>query len=80
MDKAYKSILIATIIALVGYFAAGLVFEEIQARLIGSVIFLVAMWTNEALHLGVVSLLPIILFPALDILPINSTTINYSKN
>jgi len=80
MNSSYKNILISVILALIGYFGAGYNFEEIQARLIGVVIFLVAMWTNEALPLGVVSLLPIILFPALDILSTNDTTVNYSKS
>lgn len=80
MDNSYKNILISVVIALIGYFLAGIVFEEIQARLIGVVIFLVSMWTNEALPLGFVSLLPIILFPALEILTTKATTINYSKS
>ena len=41
---------------------------------------LVTLWTNEALPLGAVSLLPIILFPALGILATNLTSINYSKS
>jgi len=80
MDKQYKNIIISVLLGLTGYFLAGMVFDEIQSRLLGSVVFLVAMWTNEALPLGVVSLLPIILFPSLDILPLNSTTVNYSKS
>jgi len=80
MNSSYKNILISVFIALLGYFASGYVFDEIQARLIGVVIFLVAMWTNEALPLGVISLLPIILFPAFDILGTNATTANYSKS
>jgi len=80
MEKAYKNIIISIVLALIGYFGAGIVFDEIQARLIGAVIFLVAMWTNEALPLGVVSLLPIILFPSLGILATKLTTANYSKS
>jgi sodium-dependent dicarboxylate transporter 2/3/5 len=80
MDNSYKNILISIVIALLGYFGAGYIFDEIQARLIGVVIFLVAMWTNEVLPLGVVSLFPIILFPAFDILGTNATTVNYSKS
>ncbi|MEA3353966.1 MAG: DASS family sodium-coupled anion symporter [Campylobacterota bacterium] len=79
MDSRYKNILISLVLALIGYFGAGLVFDEIQARLIGAVVFLVALWTNEALPLGAVSLLPIILFPSLDILGTAATTVNYSK-
>ncbi len=80
MDNGYKNILVSVILALLGYFGAGFVFDEIQSRLIGMVIFLVAMWTNEALPLGAVSLMPIVFFPALDILGTSATTANYSKS
>ena len=80
MDKTYKNILIALFLSCFAYFLAGQVFAETQSRLIGSVVFLITMWTNEALPLGVVSLFPIILFPSLDILAINDTTANYSKS
>ncbi len=78
--KLYQQFLIPIILAFIGYFLAGIVFDEIQSRLIGIVVLLVSMWTNEVLPLGVVSLLPIILFPALDILATNATTVNYSKS
>ena len=80
MDTSYKNILIAFFLAVIAYVIAGQIFSEIQARLIGSVVFLISMWTNEALPLGVVSLLPIVLFPSLNVLPINDTTANYSKS
>jgi sodium-dependent dicarboxylate transporter 2/3/5 len=80
MTPEYKNIIISLVLAFLGYFSAGFLFDETQSRLIGVVVFLVALWTNEALPLGVVSLLPIVLFPILDILPVNSTTINYSKS
>lgn len=80
MDKSYKNILIALFLSSIAYFLAGQMFTEIQSRLIGSVVFLISMWTNESLPLGVVSLFPIILFPSLDILAINDTTANYSKS
>jgi solute carrier family 13 (sodium-dependent dicarboxylate transporter), member 2/3/5 len=80
LDSTTKSFLIPLFLALIGYFSAGLVFDETQARLIGVVVLLVSMWTNEALPLGVVSLLPIVLFPALEIMATNATTVNYSKS
>ncbi|MCK5111127.1 MAG: SLC13/DASS family transporter [Arcobacteraceae bacterium] len=78
--KIYQQFLIPVILAFIGYFLSGMIFEETQARLIGVVVLLVSMWTNEILPLGVVSLLPIILFPALDIMTTNATTVNYSKS
>ena len=54
------------------------VFTMTQSALLGSIALLVTLWTNEGLPLGVVSLLPIILFPAFSILETKATTINYS--
>lgn len=62
-----------------GCFAATVgVLTPVQAALVGTVGLLVALWTNEGLPLGVVSLLPIVLFPALQILPTKTTTANYA--
>jgi sodium-dependent dicarboxylate transporter 2/3/5 len=54
-------------------------FTTQHAILISIVALLVSFWTNGALPLGVVSLLPIILFPALGILDIKAVAPNYSK-
>ncbi len=54
------------------------VFNTTQAVLLGLIAFLVTVWTNEGIPLGVVSLLPIILFPAFSILTTKETTINYA--
>jgi len=64
-----------------GFFLLSLsAFNMTQSILIGLVALLVTLWTNEALPLGVVSLLPIVLFPILGILDLNHTTQNYSKS
>ncbi len=55
------------------------IFSLHHALLISLVAFLVTLWTNGALPLGVVSLLPIILFPAFGILDIKEVAPNYSK-
>ncbi len=65
--------------------AVGLIFAAlswsfvtpVQAALIGSIALLVVWWSNNALPLGAVSLLPIILFPSFSILPVKETTANY---
>ncbi len=75
-----KKIALAFAVALLLYFLGSLVFSQVQARLIGVVAFLVVLWSNEGLPLGAVSLLPLILFPALGILDLNSVTPNYSKS
>jgi sodium-dependent dicarboxylate transporter 2/3/5 len=51
-----------------------------QAQLLGIVAFLVTLWTNNGLPLGVVSLLPILLFPAFGIASVNGVTPNYAKS
>lgn len=51
-----------------------------QSILSGALVFLVVLWTNEGLPLGVVSLLPVILFPSLNILGVNETCASYSKS
>jgi len=75
-----KGIITAIIIG-VGFFALALLgFSSQHATLIGLVAFLVTLWTNEALPLGAVSLLPILLFPIFGILETNAVTVNYSKS
>jgi len=53
-------------------------FDITQALLLGVIAFLVTLWTNDGLPFGVVSLLPIILFPAFGFLDTKATAINYS--
>ncbi len=73
-----KKILLAVIIGL-AFFALSLqLFTLSQSALIGSIALLVTLWTNEGLPLGVVSLLPIILFPAFSIMSTKATSMNYS--
>ena len=55
------------------------IFNPTQASLIGIIAFLVTLWTNEGLPLAVVSLLPIVLFPAFSILSTKATSVNYAN-
>ncbi len=75
-----RGIFVAVIIGVVLFAISTLGFSLKHATLIGLVAFLVALWTNEALPLGAVSILPIILFPIFGILSINEVTVNYSKS
>ncbi|MCU7800706.1 MAG: DASS family sodium-coupled anion symporter [gamma proteobacterium symbiont of Lucinoma myriamae] len=75
-----KKIIIALLIGISGFLIAITVFTAKEATLIGLIAFLVTLWTNEGLPLGAVSLLPIVLFPAFDILSTNETSVNYSKS
>ncbi len=56
-----------------------LLFNTTQATLLGLIAFLVTLWTNEGLPLAVVSLLPIVLFPAFDVLDTKATAVNFSN-
>jgi len=75
-----KGIGIAIAIGLAFGFLALLAFSTQHAVLIGLVAFLVTLWTNEAMPLGAVSILPIILFPIFGILDTQAVTSNYSKS
>ena len=76
MNGILKALLVGVI-----FFGLSLFLFSIQhSTLIGLVAFLVTLWTNEALPLGVVSILPILLFPSFGILDTNAVTSNYSKS
>ncbi len=74
-----KGILSAFFIGIVFFAAALSLFAFKQALLVGIIAFLVTLWTNGAIALGVVSLLPLILFPAFHILSLKEVAPNYSK-
>ncbi len=78
MQVQVKKLLIGLFIASLLYIFALNVLSASQAALVGIIALLVAYWSNEALPMGVVSLLPIVLFPAFSILHVKETTINYS--
>lgn len=71
------------ITALIGSLAVGWMatafFLPQHALLLGVVSFLVILWTNEGLPLGVVSLLPLLLFPLFGVLEFKVVTANYAK-
>lgn len=76
----FKGIIFALFLGMLFMLMAWFFFTPIQASLIGLVALLVTLWTNEALPLGVVSLLPIILFPSFGVLELSAVTPNYSKS
>jgi sodium-dependent dicarboxylate transporter 2/3/5 len=76
-----QNIINLTIGIIIGFvvFAISLgLFNQTQSTLLGIIAFLVALWTNEALPLAVVSLMPIVLFPAFGIISTKTTTLNYA--
>lgn len=74
-----KKILIALLIAFFIYFLSFTFLNFTQSSLLALIAFLVVLWTNEGLPLAVVSLMPIVLFPAFGILSTKDTSINYSN-
>ncbi|MDD2906743.1 MAG: DASS family sodium-coupled anion symporter [Sulfurimonas sp.] len=77
--KEFQNITLALGIAIAIFLLSYSVLNFTQSALLGVVALLVALWTNEGLPMGVVSLLPIILFPSLGILETQATAINYSN-
>jgi sodium-dependent dicarboxylate transporter 2/3/5 len=75
---ALKKVSIAILIGFLFFGITYSFFTQQQAVLIAIIAFLVALWTNEGLPLAIVSLLPIVLFPAFGILATKATTINYA--
>ncbi|MCF6341110.1 MAG: anion permease, partial [Sulfurimonas sp.] len=76
--EQFIKIFIAILIGSVVFALSMSIFTTTQALLLGLIALLVTLWTNEGLPLGVVSLLPIILFPAFSILTTKETTVNYA--
>ncbi|MDD2781246.1 SLC13 family permease [Sulfuricurvum sp.] len=77
--KQSKKLWIALGIASSVFFLSMLLLTFTQAALIASIVLLVALWSNEALPMAVVSLLPIILFPAFGITDTKTTALNYAN-
>lgn len=75
-----KQIFLALLFSVIGFFIASLFFSVPHAILVALLVLLVTLWTNEGLPIGVVSLLPIILFPSFGILSTNQTVSNYSNS
>jgi len=75
-----RGIFVAFLIGLVFFGISLFIFSSTHSILIGIVAFLVTLWTNSALPLGIVSMLPLLLFPAFDILDLKAVTPNYSKS
>jgi len=78
--KTFYKILLSFVLGGIVYFISQFFFSYKHAILLSIITMLITLWTNEGLPMGVVSLLPLILFPAFNLLPVNDTTVNYSKS
>lgn len=78
--RSLRKILLAVMLAVsCGFLASLFLPTPAHYFLLGLVVLLVTLWTNEGLPLGIVSLLPLIFFPAFDVLDLKTTTANYSN-
>jgi sodium-dependent dicarboxylate transporter 2/3/5 len=65
--KNRTKIIIALVLAIVAFGIMSIFFNTTQSLLIATIVLLVTLWSNDGLPLAVVSLLPIVLFPAFGI-------------
>lgn len=79
IKSMYIKIIVGIGIAILFFLLSFIFFTRTQAALLGVIALLVTLWTNEGLPLGVVSLLPIVLFPSFSILDTTQTTLNYAN-
>lgn len=79
MTPQIKKIILSLLLALIAFAVMSTFFTLEQSYLIAFIVLMVSLWTNEGLPLAVVSLLPIVLFPAAGILSTKETAINYSN-
>lgn len=80
MNSTVRKILFALGCALLVYFIAVIWLVPPQAITLALICLLVILWSNNGLPLGVVSLLPILLFPMFDLLPTDKVTSNYGQS
>ena len=74
-----KKIFIAIVFGLIAFGIMMPFYLLSQSLMMAIVVMMVVLWTNEGLSLAVVSLLPIILFPAAGILTTKEVTVNYGN-
>jgi sodium-dependent dicarboxylate transporter 2/3/5 len=79
MAEQTKKISLALILSILSFAGMFPFFTLEQSSMVSIIVFMVTLWTNEGLPLAVVSLLPIVLFPAAGILTTKETTINYAN-
>jgi len=79
MAEQTKKILLALLLGLITFGAMIAFFTLQQSLMVAIVVLMVTLWTNEGLPLAVVSLLPIILFPASGVLSTKEAAVNYAN-
>ncbi len=78
-QEQIKKIALAVVLAAIAFGLMITSFTPQQSGLIAAIVLMVTLWSNEGLPLAVVSLLPIVMFPAMGILTTKATTVNYAN-
>ncbi len=79
MTEQTKKIMLALLLSLIAFGGMSIFFTLQQSSMVAVIVLMVTLWTNEGLSLAVVSLFPIILFPAFGILSTKEASINYAN-
>jgi sodium-dependent dicarboxylate transporter 2/3/5 len=79
MAEQTKKILMALLLGVIAFGVMIIFFTLQQSLMVATIVLMVTLWTNEGLPLAVVSLLPIILFPAAEVLTTKDTAVNYAN-
>jgi len=79
MTEQTKKIFQSLFLGLIAFGMMIVFFNLQQSLMVAAIVLMVTLWTNEGLPLAVVSLLPIILFPASGVLTTKATAINYAN-
>jgi sodium-dependent dicarboxylate transporter 2/3/5 len=74
-----NKMLFALFLGLSSFAVMAVFFTLQQSLMVGIIVLMVTLWTNEGLPLAVVSLLPIILFPASGVLTTKEAAVNYAN-
>lgn len=78
-QEQVKKIALAVVLAAIAFGLMIMSFTPQQSGLIAAIVLMVTLWSNEGLPLAVVSLMPIVMFPAMGILTTKATTVNYAN-
>ena len=74
-----KKISIALVLGLISFAMMISFFNLQQSLMVAAIVLMVTLWTNEGLPLAVVSLLPIVMFPAAGVLTTKEAAVNYAN-
>ena len=79
MAEQRRKIMIALLLGVTVFGIMISFFTLEQSLMTAIIVLMVTLWTNEGLPLAVVSLLPIVLFPAAGVLSTKETAVNYAN-